>query len=194
MPNVHAVHSVGHSLVTWLRNSYPRDLRDVTECEFLLLSSGEMGAKEERGPAISLWLYRVTHNEHLRNAPRRPDFNHLAPPLHLDLHYLLTVWADNALAEHTLITWAMDRLHRNPVLDASTLSPEGGWSADDRLQVLPQEMPVEEMMRVWDAVDPGYRLSVPYVVRVVRVDPDTEPDRGPVVATRFVVGAPESVR
>jgi hypothetical protein len=194
MPNVHAVHSVGHSLVTWLRNSYPRDLRDVTECEFLLLSSGEMGSKDERGPAISLWLYRVTHNEHLRNAPRRPDHNHLAPPLHLDLHYLLTVWADNALAEHTLITWAMDRLHRNPVLDASTLSPEGGWSADDRLQVLPEEMPTEEMMRLWDAVDPGYRLSVPYVVRVVRVDPETEPDRGPVVATRFAFGAPETLR
>jgi hypothetical protein len=194
MPNVHAVHSVGHSLVTWLRNSYPRDLRDVTECEFLLLSSGEMGSKEERGPALSLWLYRVGQNEHLRNAPRRADHAHLAPPLHLDLHFLLTVWADNALAEHTLITWAMDRLHRNPVLDASTLSPEGGWGPDDRLQVLPAELTIEEMMRVWDAVDPGYRLSVPYVVRVVRIDPGTEPDRAPVVATRFAVGTPESVR
>lgn len=193
MPNVHAVHSVGHSLVTWLRNSYPRDLRDVTECDFLLLSSGEMGTKDERGPALSLWLYRVSPNEHLRNAPRRADHAHRAPPLHLDLHFLLTAWADNALAEHTLITWAMDRLHRNPVLDASTLSPEGGWGPDDRLQVLSQEMAIEEMMRIWDAVEPGYRISVPYVVRVVRIDPDTEPDAAPVVASRLVVGTPERV-
>lgn len=188
MPNVHAVHSVGHSLVTWLRNSYPRDLREVTECEFLLLSSGEMANKEERGPAVSLWLYRVTTNEHLRNAPRRADHPDARPPLYLDLHYLLTVWADNALAEHTLVTWAMDRLHRYPVLDASTLTPEGGWVPGDLVQLLPEEMSNEELLRLWDGLEPSYRLSVPYVARVVRIDPDAEPDRKPVVATRFVFG------
>jgi hypothetical protein len=194
MPNVHAVHSVGHSLITWLKNAYPAELRASIDADFLLLSSGEMASKDERGIAVSLWLYRITPNEHLRNAPRRRDDADLPPALHLDLHYLLTVWADNALAEHTLAAWAMQRLHEHPVLELSTLTPEGGWEASDRVQVIPQEVSGEELMRLWDAVEPGYRLSVPYVARVVRLDPVLEPDRRPVVATRFVHGAPEALR
>ncbi|HEV3049350.1 MAG TPA: DUF4255 domain-containing protein [Longimicrobium sp.] len=184
MPNLHAVHSVGHSLVTWLKNAYPRDLREVTECDFVLLSSGEMAGKDERGPAVSLWLYRITPNEHLRNSPRRGDGLDGRPPLYLDLHYLLTVWADNALAEHTLIAWVLERLHRQPLLDASTLSPEGGWGPGDQVQVLIDDLSNEELMRMWDAVDPSYRLSVPLVARVVRIDVE-QPLPLPVVGARF---------
>jgi hypothetical protein len=188
MPNLHAVHSVGHSLVTWLKNAYPRDLREVTESDFVLLSSGEMAGKDERGPAISLWLYRITPNEHLRNAPRRGDGMDARPPLYLDLHYLLTVWADNALAEHTLAAWVLERLHLNPLLDSSTLSPEGGWGPGDQVQVLMDDLSNEELMRLWDAIDPPYRLSVPIVARVVRIDVEQQPAL-PVVGARFGVGS-----
>ncbi len=44
------------------------------------------------------------------------------------------------------------------------------------------------MMRIWDALDPAYRLSVPYVARVVRLDPDAFVDASPVVAARFGYG------
>jgi hypothetical protein len=188
MPNLHAVHSVGHSLVTWLKNAYPADLRAVTDCEFLLLSSGEMAAKDERGPAVSLWLYRLTVNPHLRNVGRRGDGPEARTPLFLDLHFLLTAWADSALAEHTLIAWAMQRLHDHPLLDLSALSPEGGWTAADQVQVVPEEVPQEELLRLWDALEPKYRLSVPYVVRVVRIDPDGR-ENAPVVATRLSYAA-----
>jgi hypothetical protein len=184
MPNLHAVHSVGHSLVTWLKNAYPADLRAVSECEFVLLSSGELASPEERGPALSLWLYRVAPNAHLRNVPRRGDTPDARPPLYLDLHFLLTVWADNALAEHTILAWVLDRLHRMPVLDVSSLSPEGGWGPDDQVQLVPEELSNEELMRIWDAVEPGYRLSVPLVARVVRIDREPQPGV-PVVASRF---------
>ncbi len=194
MPNVHAVHSVGYSLVTWLKNAYPAELRATIDADFLLLSSGEMVDTEDRGLAVSLWLYRISPNEHLRNAPRRRDDAHLRPPLSLDLHYLLTVWGDNPLAEHTLAAWAMQRLHEHPVLELSTLTPEGGWDASDRVQVLPQDLSVEELMRLWDAVEPAYRLSVPYVARVVRLDPDPEPEARPVVHPRFVVTQVEAGR
>lgn len=188
MPNLHAVHSVGHSVVTWLKNAYPRDLREVTECDFVLLSSGEMAAKDERGPAVSLWLYRVTPNAHLRNIARRGDGSGARPPLYLDLHYLLTVWADNALAEHTLMAWVLERLHQTPILDASTLSPEGGWEPGDQVQMVTDDMPTEELMRIWDAVEPSYRLSVPMVARVIRIDVEQQPAL-PVVGARFGVGA-----
>ena len=51
------------------------------------------------------------------------------------------------------------------------------------------ELTTEDVMRIWDALDPAYRISVSYVARVVRLDPDQ--DTGPlppVVAARFAYG------
>ena len=68
--------------------------------------------------------------------------------------------------------------------DASTLSPEGGWGSGDQVQVLIDDLSNEELMRMWDAVDPSYRLSLPLVARVVRIDVE-QPLPLPVVGARF---------
>jgi hypothetical protein len=57
------------------------------------------------------------------------------------------------------------------------------------IQIIPSELAVEDMMRIWDALTPPYRLSVSYVARLVRIDPDVILEAGPVVATRFGYGA-----
>jgi hypothetical protein len=183
MANLLAVHSVGTSLITYLRNSYPDDLRAQHPCEFRLLSSGELAGSAEFGTLLSLYLYRVTQSEHLRNLQRRPEVD--APgPLAIDLHYLLTVWADSAVAEHTILAWAMRQLHDRPVFNVASLSPEAGWTPADFVQVIPAELSNEDVMRIWDALDPAYRLSVSYAARTVRIDPDQVPAGRPVVAAR----------
>jgi hypothetical protein len=134
---------------------------------------------------LSLYLYRVTMNEHLRNIARVNGFTDNDVPLSIDLHYLLTVWANNAVAEHTILAWAMRELYLHPVLDISSLSPEAGWTAGDVVQLIPAELSNEDVMRIWDALEPPYRLSISYIARVVRIDADTTEDSRPVVATRF---------
>jgi hypothetical protein len=185
MANLLAVHSVGSSLITYLRNSYPEALRTRHPCEFRLLSSGELTGTDDFGTLLSLYLYRVTHSEHLRTVPRRNDALDAPLPLSLDLHYLLTVWADSAVAEHTILGWAMRQLHDRPILDVASLSVEAEWTAADFIHVIPAELSNEDVMRIWDALDPAYRLSVSYVVRTVRIDPDQVPTGRPVVATRL---------
>jgi hypothetical protein len=186
MANVRAIHSVGSSLATYLNNTYPEPYRSEHPCTFRLRASGEMLKPDDNdGTIASLFLYRVIMNEHLRNAGRGLDPGRRAIPLSVDLHYLLTVWADNALEEHTILAWAMLQLHQHPVLDASSLSPEAGWSSGDVIQLIPAELSTEDIMRIWDALEPPYRLSVSYIARVVRIDPDSGPDGRPVVATRF---------
>jgi hypothetical protein len=55
--------------------------------------------------------------------------------------------------------------------------------------VIPAELTTEDMMRIWDALDPPCRLSVSYIARLVRLDPDTMEAAGPpVVARRFAYG------
>jgi hypothetical protein len=187
MANLLAIHSVGASVITYLRNSYPEDLRSKHSCEFRLLSSGELSEKGVDDTTVTLFLYRLTMNEHLRNVGRGPDFPGSRAPLSLDLHYLLTVWAGNALAEQSLLAWAMRQLYHHPVLDISSLSAEAEWKPGDIVQLIPTDLTTDDMLRIWDALDASYRLSVPYVARVVQIDPDTGPDFKRVVATRFAL-------
>jgi hypothetical protein len=172
--NVQAIHSVGDSLATYLNNIYPQALRDRFACRFRLVSSGEIASaqSEFNQTTLTLYLYRVTMNEHLRGTRRAVDPLGTDQPLAVDLHYLLTVWADNAPAEQIILAWAMRQLHQHPVLDQSSLSPEAEWGPGEYVQVIPAELSNEDIMRIWDAFDSSYRLSVSYIARVVRIDGD----------------------
>jgi hypothetical protein len=182
--NVFAIHSVGQSLVTYLTNTYPAELRDRYDCTFALVSSADF-AQDIEPTKVSLYLYRVTMNEHLRSARRGLDAARDGTPLSVDLHYLLTVWATTALEEQVILAWTMRQLQQHPVLDRSSLSPEADWNTGEFIQVIPAELSTEDVMRIWDALQPPYRLSVSYIARVVRIDADAVPAAPPVVATRF---------
>lgn len=187
MANILAIHSVGQSIVTFLRNTYPAAVagQALPACEFALLSSGELAGDVEEGTRVTLYIYRVTVNEHTRQQ-RPPGLAGPQPaPLGLDLHCLLSAWAANAQDELRVLAWAMRQLYLHPILDAASLSPEAGWGPDEVIQIIPSELSNEDMMRIWDALDPPYRLSVSYVARQVRLDPDSVEAALPVVATRF---------
>ena len=190
MANVFAIHSVGHSITTYLRNTYPATTagRPMPECSFDLISSGELAGDVSDTTRITLYLYRLTVNEHSRQTRPARGPQTVPASLGLDLHFLMTAWAGNALTEHTVLAWAVRQLHLFPILDASSLSPEAGWGRNEVIQIIPAELGTEELMRIWDALDPAYRLSVSYIARLVRLDPDTLEDGRPVVATRFGYG------
>lgn len=185
MANVFGIHSVGDSVVKYLRDTYPEPLRNDHACEFRLLSSGELEESASTSTAVTLYLYRAVLDEHIRNTPdpRKPSATPY--PLSLCLYYLVSIWADDALAEHTITAWVMSQLHQHPILDSSNLSSTGGWDNNDQIQIVPIDMSNEDMMRIWDALTPSYRLSIPYLVRVVRIDPEAEVRGRPVVATRY---------
>jgi len=188
MANVFALHSVGSSIVTFLRNTYPAHIagRDLPACTFELISSGQMAGEIDEATRVTLYLYRITVNEHSRRTRRPTSPGDSFVPLGLDLHYLLTAWAANPLHEQVTLAWAIRQLHQFPVLDASSLSPEAAWASEEVIQIIPAELSTEDVMRIWDALDPSYRLSVSYVARLVRLDPDQDTEQfRPVVTGRF---------
>jgi hypothetical protein len=191
MANLQAIHSVGHSLVTWLRNTYPAQAggQAMPDCSFDLVSSGEMATPEPDVTRLTLYLYRVTVNEHQRQLrPERMSPEQQAP-LGIDLHFLLTAWANTAQDELLPLTWAIRQLYEHPILDTAALSREAGWAPDEVVQIIPSELSTEDMMRIWDALEPSYRLSVSYIARRVRLDPDVFTEAAPVVATRLGYGS-----
>ncbi|MEE4190013.1 MAG: DUF4255 domain-containing protein [Halieaceae bacterium] len=188
MANLFSINSVGESLVRFLRDTYPEPLRTDHSCEFRQVSSAELAAANDMETAVTLYLYRVKIDEHMRNTPppARPAERPL--PLSVALHFLVIIWADDALAEQTITAWVMSQLNQHPILDQSNLSAAGGWAREDVVHFLPFELSNEDLMRVWDALEPSYRLSIPYVARVVRIDPDEAEAGVPVVASRMRFG------
>ncbi len=93
MANVLATHSVGDSLMTYLRNAFPETLREIAPFEFNVISSAELAAESEPRNVLTLFLYRITQNEHLRSRKTPADPPPANPPLSIDLHYLLSAGA-----------------------------------------------------------------------------------------------------
>jgi len=175
-----AVFSVCNALQTFLKNAYdtasPQPAAGVT---FSVIASHALNVAPPDGDVVTIWLYRLTVNEHQRNFA--PDPNQPRPPLMLDLHLLLTCWSNKPAVEHALLAWTMRELHQRPVLDNSLLPADDGWRLGDTVQLLPAELSNEDLMRLWDAILPPYHVSLSYVARMVPIDAEQPPVFPPVV-------------
>jgi hypothetical protein len=192
MANHLAIHSFCQSLRDYLTQRHatyepPDGVPKLPAADFRVLSSsqfsstGDIEGGAEGSSAVTLFLHRITINNHLRNLRSGGAVGALG----LDLHLLLTVWAAKAEDEHILLAWAMRELHQHAFMDRSSLHENAGWAPDEQINIAPAELSPEEMARVWEAAHRGYRLSYPFIARVVRIGVDPVPDGAPVVATRF---------
>jgi Pvc16 N-terminal domain len=197
MANIAAIRSVGTSLAAFLNRSYSAATfpASVTKphCTFSVVSSGRIQEEDDPGDSeanVLIFLYHVSIDPHLRNSGRVAQPEMLSPPLSVALHYLFTFWSNSAESEHLVLAWTMLELQRISLLDATILSGEAGWSAEDMVQLIPEELSNEDMMRIWDTLRPDYRLSLGYVARVVRIEGEEEPEHPAVIASRFNYAVP----
>lgn len=149
--------------------------------------------KEE--PRVSLFLYRVAENGHLRNQeiPGRGSpaaYGH--PPLSLNLHYLITAYGNDEqtppvgevphfddTTAHFLLGSAMRVLHDTPVITrnlTTVRAPSGRTVLHESLRdefedLRPRFEPLslEDISKVWTALALRFRLSAAFVVNVVQI-------------------------
>ena len=121
-------------------------------------------------PALSIFLFRIDFNKTMRAAWSAVGYHEGRAHLALDLHYLLTAWADNAEHEHLIMGEALQTLETTPIFGGALLYPSSDWGANECLQLVMEEVSTEALMRTFDSLPTDYRLSVPYIARVLRVD------------------------
>ncbi len=138
-------------------------------------------------PALSLFLYRVDFNKSMRAAWSGVGLYDGRAHLALDLHFLLTAWADTAENEHLILGRAMQTIEDTPILAGPLLMAAEDWAANESLQLVLEDIDTESLMRIFDSLPVDYRLSVPYIVRVIRIDGARAPREPAVVAA--VTGA-----
>ena len=121
-------------------------------------------------PALSIFFYRVDFNKTMRAA--WSSVAHVEGRVHLplDLHFLITPWALNAEDELRILGRAMDCLEQHPILSGPLLHPSGGFAPNETLQLVLEDVPTEAVMRTFDSLPTEYKLSVPYIARVARID------------------------
>jgi uncharacterized protein DUF4255 len=98
----------------------------------------------------------------------------LAPPLPLRLHYMITPITSRANqgdpeTEQYVLGKVMQILHSRPVLRGADLRGEFVGS-DVELTVRLETLNLDEIARVWDALEGSYQLCVSYEVSVVNID------------------------
>jgi len=120
-------------------------------------------------PTVSILLYRVDFNKTMRASWSAAGATDGKAHLPVDLHYLFTAWADNADHEHRLIGRAMQILEELGSLSGPLLHPDGDWSADEAVQLYLEDIATDDLMRTFESLACDFRLSIPYIARVVVV-------------------------
>jgi hypothetical protein len=154
----------------------------------LVMTNGSLS-----NPTLNIFLYQVTPNSGWRNvdlASRNSSGDRLTnPPLALDVHYILSAYAEEDLHAEMLLGGAMHLLHDMPGLDRSrivaALTPLTNDLRDcgladqvEKIKITPEHLNSEEMSKLWSAIQSNYRPSIVYQATVVLIQ-DERPRRSP---------------
>ena len=137
--------------------------------------------------AVNLYLYQVSENQYTKNQPwvTQPHGVQVYPPLALNLYYLLTPYASDPLSAHRVLTHAMQMLYVHSTLTGADL-PAALRLSVERLTINLCQMSLEELTRIWNALQTPYRLCVSYEVRVVLIESMLERRPGRVETAVYV--------
>jgi hypothetical protein len=181
-----AIYSVGNSIAQYLTHNFTGDVQTAFKnVKFQLVASSQIAEEDQThlDNMVTIFLHRITIDENFRSATRIQDEPAKKALLYLDLHYLITYWGSDPQAEQSILGWTMQQLRMASILDNSILTPAGIWGADESIQLVPADLSLEDILRIWDALGPKYRLSLCYIARVVRIDVDRTTLPEPLVIT-----------
>jgi uncharacterized protein DUF4255 len=134
---------------------------------------------------LNIYLYRITPNTAWRTvaASGSGEQDVRAMPLSLDLHYVLTAYGEREYHAETLLGSAVDLIHETPVLTREVITPmlsalaeHGNAGATvfadvinsiDRITLSPEFLSMEDLTKLWSALQARYRLSATYQASVL---------------------------
>ena len=179
-----ALRATSQTIVEYIRRSFESDsnLSDFFGGGTMAVSLNtpqEMTNNNVEG--LSVWLYRVMRDEHRLNIPpERINKNQVRRiPLPVRLYYLITPIVTNENdsspeTEQIVLGKVLQIFHDHPKFRGTDLQSDFEGSAVE-LNIRLEPLSLEEITRVWDALDRSYQLSVSYEVSVVYIHSAKEP-------------------
>lgn len=194
MANSQIVAAVGESLRRFLNQCFIDDapVEEATTRAYVARTedmSQSTRISDMSPPMLTMFLYRIDVNRTVRPAWSAVAHQEGRVHLPLDLHYLMTAWASNAEYEQNILGNVMQCLERTPIFSGPLLYPTASWQAHEAIQISLQEITTEDLMRTFDSLPVDYKLSIPYMVRVARIEAADSTDNIPVTGLVRRVGA-----
>lgn len=173
MATYRGIATVCEAVVDLLRDNYRREDFN-NDLEFSVYRAHDF-SNQSMSAGVSLFLYRIVPNASHRNPAGRitPDGRRQYPQLPLDLHFILTVWGQDASLQNTIAGWMMRVMHDTPILPVGHLNRRnaGVFNPGETVELALGELPNEDLLRLWETlVQHAYNLSVPYVARMVMIE------------------------
>jgi hypothetical protein len=172
--NFTGIAAVGSSIVRYLKMGF-KEIQPIPNrnTSVLLIRTEDMNRERSNTitiPALTLLLYKIGCNSNMRaswaSVGHRDGESHLP----LDLHFLLTAWGDNPEHEHLILGRAMQCIENMPIFSGPLLDPVTDWTAHESVQISMDDLSTEDIMRTFDSLPVDFKLSVPYVAKIVVID------------------------
>lgn len=193
MTNFLAIADVGNTLVELIRDNIQIP---IARDSIALMSPAEV-ENGENSIRLTLYLYQIAENMHLRNLEiQQADPSKLNnEPLVLDLFYMLTSHpvstiqdrTERTMDEQRVLCRAMQVLHDNKILKG-TVMKDNLSDEDEPLNVTPVPMSLDDMTKIWTTFqNRPFKPSVCYLVTpvVVRSQKEFETKRVEVVRKEY---------
>ena len=189
MASYKAIAATGKAIENLLTNA---SRNEFSEAHFKVLQACDFNDSDKipKPEGASIYLYSVTANSLRRNMPVRRDPTKLyRPALPLDLHFLITTWAQEADKQNSLLGWVMRILEDTPILPVTLLNefdPNSTvFQEGESVGLVFDPLNLQDMSTLWDNLKQIKVLpSVTYVARGVLIDSLSETALGELVQTR----------
>jgi hypothetical protein len=121
-------------------------------------------------PSVSVYCYRLSIDRETR-----PGLASIANAdglsrLPLRMHLLVSAWDTMAEQELEWLGLAGQVLESEGLLAGPMLDPTGGWEPSDFVSVVPDDVALDSMSEAFQALTTDYRVCLPYLARVIRID------------------------
>jgi hypothetical protein len=176
MAGYRALAAVGRSVVALLNRRFAEEIpagRRPTAVlagttDFDLVNSSPSAVI--RYPSVSVYCYRLSVDRETRPGWSAVASQDGIPKLPLRMHLLLSAWDQFAESELEWLGLAGRVLESDSILSGPLLDPSGEWERGDMVQLVPDDVALESMSEAFQALTTDYRLCLPYLARVVRID------------------------
>ena len=121
-------------------------------------------------PAVSVYCYRITVDHETRPGWSAVGSVDGIPRLPLRMHLLVAAWDTVVESELKWLGLTAQVLESEGILTGPLLHPSGDWGPGDAIHVVADDLPLDSMSEAFEALTTKYRLSLPYVARVIRID------------------------
>lgn len=152
----------------------PAPITLMKEIEVTTLPLQKLG--EDAKNQINVFLLNTEPNAAWRNVdlPRVRGGEDGHPPLAINLNYLISTVGedDNQLVSHYLLGEAMRVLHDNAIIPPAKIKlPESGLGEQlERVTITARSVSIDEISRLWTALQSQYRASALYLVTVLLIE------------------------